>query len=224
MVNNLRNKIATYRFELLLFGLLMVIFDKVFFTDDAFYISYVWPVNMLVLGVVSMGVFHGVKNWLNTLKNALFLFIICIPIFADLIFSFDFIGLLGVLVYLAFYLIIFVEVMRQITARSMVTTSVIYGSLSGFLLLVFLSTFSFILLNYLNGPVLKGITGKTVPELYQQFTYFSIITNTTIGYGDITPITDNARLLAAFWGVVSQFYMIALVGIIISKFSGNSSR
>lgn len=65
----------------------------------------------------------------------------------------------------------------------------------------------------------KGIEGGAVPDAYNQISYFSLITLTTIGYGDITPANDSARLLAAFWGLIGQFYMVAVVGIIISRYT-----
>jgi len=49
--------------------------------------------------------------------------------------------------------------------------------------------------------------------------YFSFITLTSIGFGDMYPITDMTRLVTAFFGMVGQFYMVAVVGIIISKFT-----
>jgi len=54
---------------------------------------------------------------------------------------------------------------------------------------------------------------------YNELVYFSFITITSIGFGDMYPITEMSRLVTAFFGMVGQFYMVALVGIIISKFS-----
>jgi hypothetical protein len=214
----MREKLNKFRFEFLLFALLMVIFNKIFFPFD-FYNKVVWPVNMVLLGVVSAGIFHENRGWLLVLKNVLFAGIIIIPFIASHVFGSPTLAIIGTLTYLGFYLIIFIEVMRQIVRRSEITSSVVFGSLSGFLLLIVIATFSFLLIHTVSGPCFNGIMGESVPDMYQQFTYFSIITTTTIGYGDITPATDNARLLSGFWGVVSQFYMVAVVGIIISKFT-----
>jgi hypothetical protein len=52
--------------------------------------------------------------------------------------------------------------------------------------------------------------------------YFSFITLTSIGFGDIAPLTDMSRLTVAFFGMMGQFYMVAVIGIIISKFSSNT--
>jgi hypothetical protein len=41
----------------------------------------------------------------------------------------------------------------------------------------------------------------------------------TVGYGDILPISPEARLITMFFTIAGQFYMVALVGIIISRFT-----
>jgi hypothetical protein len=122
-----------------------------------------------------------------------------------------------------FYGLLFIEVFRQIIRSKDITESIVFGSLSGYLIIVLLATFSFISYFLLNPLGFNGIKGTSIPELYQEFTYFSVITIASIGYGDITPASTTARLLSSFWGIVGQFYMVALVGIIISKFSSKSN-
>lgn len=52
--------------------------------------------------------------------------------------------------------------------------------------------------------------------------YFSSITLTSIGFGDITPSSYHTKLITAFFGIAGQFYVVVLVGILISKFSSKS--
>ncbi|HET6879389.1 MAG TPA: potassium channel family protein, partial [Pirellulales bacterium] len=51
--------------------------------------------------------------------------------------------------------------------------------------------------------------------------YFSFVTLTTAGYGDIVPATSLTRILAALEAVVGQFYLAVLVaglvGIRVSR-------
>jgi Ca2+/Na+ antiporter len=58
------------------------------------------------------------------------------------------------------------------------------------------------------------------------FTYYSFVTLTTLGYGDITPVTDHARTLAWLEALIGQLYlavMVAtLVGIKVSEARGSS--
>lgn len=208
-----------YRFEFLLFALAMVIFNRIFVFDTTFYSQYIWPANMVLLGIVSMGIFHEKQKWIIGIENILFLGVVMVPFLSSEIFFSPVLAPSALIIYLLFNTLIFVEVMRQLIKPKEITASVIFGSLCGFLLLILISTFSYLLLNQVDTNSFHNVTKGFLPELYQQMTYFSIVTLTTIGYGDITPVSDNARLLAGFWGVVSQFYMVAVVGIIISKFT-----
>jgi len=212
-------RIHLYRYELLFIALMLYIFDKVFFVSQAIYTQYVWPVNMVLLGVASLGIFRDGSWGLRVVKNILFVAVTAVPFLAETIFTSPPLAFLGLLVYLLFYVLIFTEVMRQITRRDEVTWGIIYGSLSGFLLLAIIASFSFLLVNHFLPGSFKGIEGVSVPDVYNQISYFSLITLTTIGYGDITPANDSARLLAAFWGLIGQFYMVAVVGIIIARYT-----
>lgn len=212
----------THRFELLLFALVMVLFNKVFFFSRSLYADLIWPVNMLLLGSVSMVAFHENERRIRFLKTLLFLGVIAVPIFASSVFRYYPTAVLSLVVYILFYGIIFVGLMKHMVQRSEVTESLIFGSLSGFLLLIMISAFSYLLIDILDTNSFQNLRGNTVPEKYHQIIYFSSITLSTIGYGDITPASDNARLLAAFWGVSGQFYMVSVVGIIISKYSSKT--
>jgi multidrug transporter EmrE-like cation transporter len=55
-----------------------------------------------------------------------------------------------------------------------------------------------------------------VMSIQADLMYFSLITMTTIGYGDITPVSAPARVLSALQGVVAQLY----VAIIIARLVG----
>ena len=47
------------------------------------------------------------------------------------------------------------------------------------------------------------------------FMYYSLVTLTTLGYGDITPVTPLARNLAAFEAVMGQLYIAILVARLV---------
>jgi hypothetical protein len=45
--------------------------------------------------------------------------------------------------------------------------------------------------------------------------YFSLITLSTVGYGDILPLTMQARFAAAAEGITGQFYLAILVARLV---------
>jgi hypothetical protein len=47
------------------------------------------------------------------------------------------------------------------------------------------------------------------------FRYFSLVTITTVGYGDITPLGPGARAFANLEAVVGQLYLVILVAWLV---------
>jgi hypothetical protein len=54
--------------------------------------------------------------------------------------------------------------------------------------------------------------------------YFSFVTLSTLGYGDIVPIAAAARMLAAVEAVVGQLYLAVLVARLVGLHISHSSR
>ena len=50
---------------------------------------------------------------------------------------------------------------------------------------------------------------ETVP--LHRFTYYSLVTLTTLGYGDIVPVTPSAQIASSPEAVVGQLYLTILV-------------
>ena len=54
--------------------------------------------------------------------------------------------------------------------------------------------------------------------------YFSFVTLTTLGYGDITPAEPVARALAYTEAVVGQLYIAILIGTLVGNIAGRSKH
>ena len=50
------------------------------------------------------------------------------------------------------------------------------------------------------------------------YLYFSFVTITTVGYGDLSPGFGPARMLAATEAVIGQLYLVSVVAIVVSAF------
>ena len=48
--------------------------------------------------------------------------------------------------------------------------------------------------------------------------YFSLVTLSTIGYGDIVPLSGEARILAALEGVTGVLYIAITVALLVGRF------
>ena len=54
--------------------------------------------------------------------------------------------------------------------------------------------------------------------------YYSLVTLTTIGYGDVTPVSPLARNLAAIEGIIGQLFIAAVVARLVSLYSRESKE
>lgn len=219
---NFHQKFFTYRYEFLLVALLLLIFDKIFFPNNVFYLQYIWPLNMLLVAVASFGIFIERNKTIQHLRNILGVVSVLMPFGFLLLGSEAWFVLFLTIFFIVYYAIIFSEVMYQITMTKEVRINVIIGSFCGYLLLSMIALFSYIFIESKFPNSFHGITMGNAAKIYNELSYFSFITLTSIGFGDMYPITDMSRLTVAFFGMAGQFYMVAVVGIIISKFTSNN--
>jgi voltage-gated potassium channel Kch len=61
-------------------------------------------------------------------------------------------------------------------------------------------------------------TGGRPANRETEMLYFSLVTLSTIGYGDIVPLSGEARILAALEGVTGVLYMAITVALLVSRF------
>ena len=76
-------KIISYiqrkKYELLLLALIQHLFIGVFLSDLPFYTKVIWPINMLIIGTASMGVFIEKGHWKKLIQKILFLLVLALP-------------------------------------------------------------------------------------------------------------------------------------------------
>jgi voltage-gated potassium channel len=63
--------------------------------------------------------------------------------------------------------------------------------------------------------------GQSVPA-FNDYLYFSFVTLTTLGYGDVTPVSHLARSMAILIAVTGQLYMTILIAMLVGKFLARS--
>lgn len=208
-----------YKYELLLFGLFQHLFMALFIGNLDTYRYYFWPANMILLGFTSFGVYLE-----HNKKRLLILRILIITMCSTPVLSY-FVGFSSnVLIflsfsYVAFFAYVFYEVLRFLFKPSYINQDIILASGCGYLLLIEIATFTQQAIFYFGSAAYKGLDISHPTATFVDFVYFSTITITSIGFGDILPNTHYAKLLTALIGIVGQFYTVVLVGILISKFT-----
>jgi hypothetical protein len=108
-----------------------------------------------------------------------------------------------------------------------VTGNVIYGAIVVYLLIAIMWAFVFSVMESIN-PGSFAIGEGQIEVGRPLFIYYSFVTITTLGYGDITPITALANSFSFLEAVIGQIYLVVLVarlvGIHISQSMNRESR
>ncbi|MFZ1379061.1 MAG: hypothetical protein WAS56_05305, partial [Saprospiraceae bacterium] len=90
-----------------------------------FYTKVIWPINMLIIGTASMGVFIEKGQWKKLIQKILFLLVLALPFgltfFSNSIHYFLFLNL----AYVIFFIFIFWEVLKFLVKPSYINTDII---------------------------------------------------------------------------------------------------
>ena len=107
-----------------------------------------------------------------------------------------------------------VILIRQLLNIKEVNLQFILGPLLGFLYLGIIGGILFETIQFLDPnsfQLIKGYSGYS-------FYYFSFISITTVGYGDITPLTAPAQSLTLVMNIIGQFYLAIVIGVFVGKY------
>jgi hypothetical protein len=98
-----------------------------------------------------------------------------------------------------------------------VTREVIFAALLSYLLAALMWAFLYTFLKLVD-PASFNID-LSQPEGYLSvFQYYSFVTITTLGYGDITPMTGVAKSFSALEAVVGQLYVVVVIAWLVGNY------
>ena len=115
-----------------------------------------------------------------------------------------------------FFIIIVIKLLIQIAGRKEVDSVVILESISGYLLMGVMFTFLCVFVSLID-PSSFYFPGEGSPNI-SDLMYFSFVSLTTLGYGDILPVLPQARTLAMLIAVSGQLYLTIVIAILVGKF------
>jgi hypothetical protein len=117
---------------------------------------------------------------------------------------------------IAVFALFTVLVLLRTLSPGPITRQRIEGAIATYLLIALTFALAFELLETLRPGSLE-ITGNGLEELRQSMGYFSVVTLTTVGYGDVSPISPLARRLAGLEGLIGQLYPAIIIGWMIGS-------
>ena len=125
-----------------------------------------------------------------------------------------YLSLVGDCCSMLFFAFTIIIILSSLFREDEVTLDVIYSAVAVFLLMALMWTFIFDVIEYLQ-PGSFLVTASPSQGSRIHFVYYSFVTITTVGYGDILPVSLTARAFSIVEMVVGQIYLIVLIARLV---------
>jgi hypothetical protein len=121
---------------------------------------------------------------------------------------------LPLLVLLAIGVLSFIFRSRRLTTDGIFATVTVYLIIALFFSLLYL-----LLLEWNPASFNLAVAGRSPQLLQSDLLYFSLVTLATVGYGDILPVSETARVLAVIEATIGQFYIAVIVAVFVGMYA-----
>jgi hypothetical protein len=109
--------------------------------------------------------------------------------------------------------------------REQITRDTVLGAVCGYILIAYFFTFGYAVLedikpgSFSSNVVLQDYDGARIGHGTPELLYYSFVTLTTVGFGDIVPANRAARSLAILEMLTGQLYLAAFVARLVGVMS-----
>jgi hypothetical protein len=125
-------------------------------------------------------------------------------------------SVLSVAIFLGYVILIVYK--TSVFGKGRMTTDRTAGAIAVYLLLGLLWALTYGLISAGNPDAFKGLEPFSLdqPGAQQDFIYFSFVTLTTLGYGDMSPVSSGAKTLAWFEAIFGQLFLAVTIARLVS--------
>jgi hypothetical protein len=120
------------------------------------------------------------------------------------------------MILLIFFIGSFASAAKQVLFVGDIDGNKIIGSLSLYLLLGLIWTVIYLLLLAMDPSAFSGVEAANWQQGFSRIAYYSFVTLTTLGYGDILPTNHIAEFFVYMEAIIGVFYMAIIVSSLIS--------
>ena len=130
-------------------------------------------------------------------------------------------GAIGLALSAMFFAYVVVVLLREVVSSEKIDGQTIYGAMSAYLLIGITWSFVYALVELSTpgafdfGLLATTAENESIHAQLRFFVYYSLVTLSTLGYGDITPLAPLARTLASLEAVMGQLYIAVLVAQLV---------
>lgn len=216
MVNQLSKKIHAHQYSLLLASCLLIIVTSPFFRESriTFLLNAITLAISIVAGLIVIGNRRNLRTKIirtigyTTLAMQLISLLSVLP--GDLM------SKLIPVIYIVYFTSISLVVYNDIYRARQINGEMVAAVFCGFIMLGLLASFIFTLVEIFEPNSFSGLEERL--KVFDNLVYFSFISLLTIGYGDMAPQTDVAKVVTICIALAGHFYTVFVTGIVIGKF------
>jgi hypothetical protein len=110
-----------------------------------------------------------------------------------------------------------IAIVRRLASHLVVSLNTFYGAVCVYLLIAMFFASAFALTAALGGHAFFAQIQPPAKATSVDYLYFSLVTITTVGYGDLTAAFDVGRMLAVLEAVFGQLYLITVVALVVQN-------
>lgn len=158
---------------------------------------------------------HFDRKWTHFLRGLTLIWLITIVVQHAL--HIEKMSILTLILTFIFFYGTFQSLVRQILFSGKIDNNKLIGSVALFILLGLMWTVAYLIVLEIDPNAFHGLVAAKWEDNFSNSAYFSFVTLTTLGYGDISPVTPIAKTLVYLESVAGVFYMAVVVSSLVSS-------
>ena len=110
-----------------------------------------------------------------------------------------------------------VAIVKRLATHPVINLNTFYGAVCVYLLIAMFFASIFSLTGVLSGDPFFAQVQPPQEAGALDYLYFSLVTITTVGYGDLTAVGGVGRMMAVFEAILGQLYLITVVSLVVQN-------
>jgi uncharacterized membrane protein len=113
-------------------------------------------------------------------------------------------------------------ILDHLLTAQKVNADLVMGGACAFVLIGFFWAHLYYLLDFFHPHSFKGL--EKFEDDFLDYIYYSFVTLTTAGYGDVIPVTNQARGLTILEAIIGQLYLAIMVARLVGSHAQNINK
>jgi hypothetical protein len=185
-----------------------------------------WLVDIILSLIIIAGVSSLEFDKKTMKKLSYFGAVTLLLIWVNIIVQYDVVRMLTFVLAVCFFIYITLNMIKHIAQSKNVNSIIILNAINSYLLMGIIGSFLFAITELVHHYIL-GYTTRAIQfatgsgNEFHDFIYFSFVTMTTLGYGDILPVSSLAKSVTLLLSISGQLYLTILVATLVGKLLSN---